>query len=67
MNSQTLGLRVASVIFGLVSLAQLTRVVTRAEVLVAGHPLLLWPSAVAFVVAAGLSVWMWRLSRSGTK
>jgi hypothetical protein len=37
MNSQVLGLRVASVIFGLMSLAQLLRLVIQPEVLVAGH------------------------------
>jgi len=65
MNSQVIGLRVASVVFGLVSLAQLGRLVTRAEVLVAGYQFPLWPSAVAFVVAGGLCLWMWKLSRAG--
>ena len=63
MNSQVVGLRVAAVVFGLVSLAQLGRLVTRIEVLVAGYVFPLWPSAVAFVVAGALSLWMWKLSR----
>ena len=67
MNSQTVGLRVAGVIFGLVALAQLLRLVTQVEVLVAGHPLPLWPNAVALVIAGGLSFWMWRLSYRGDK
>jgi hypothetical protein len=37
MNSQILGLRVATIIFGLMSLAQLLRLVIQPEVLVAGH------------------------------
>lgn len=45
MNSQVLGLRVASIIFGLVSLAQLLRLLIRPEVRVAGYELPLWPSA----------------------
>ena len=65
MNSQVVGLRVAAVIFGLVCLAQLTRLVTGAEVLVAGYAVPLWPNAVAAVIAGGLSVWMWKLSRGG--
>lgn len=65
MNSQMLGLRVASVVFGLVSLAQLGRLVTGADVSLAGHVFPLWPSGVAFVVAGGLCLWMWRLSRAG--
>lgn len=62
MNSQITGLRVAGVIFGLVALAQLLRLLTQAEVLVANHALPLWPSAVALVVAGAMSFWMWRLS-----
>jgi hypothetical protein len=65
MNSQVVGLRVASVIFGLVCLAQLGRLLARPEVMVAGHAFPLWPSGVAVVVAGGLSLWMWRLSRVG--
>jgi hypothetical protein len=65
MNSRTIGLQVAAVIFGLVSLLQLLRLLTGVEVLVASHAIPLWPNAVAFVVAAALSVWMFRLSRSG--
>ena len=65
MNSRTVGLQVAAVIFGLVSLVQLLRLLTRVEVLVAGHPVPLWPNAVALVIAGGLSAWMIKLSRSG--
>jgi hypothetical protein len=64
MNSQILGLKTAGIIFGLMCLAQLARLLIRPEVLVAGHHLPLWPSGLAFVVLAGLSLWMWRLSRA---
>ena len=37
MKSQSLGLRVASMVFGFMSLAQLTRFIMRAELLVAGY------------------------------
>jgi len=66
MNSQILGLRVASVIFGLMSIAQLVRLLIRPEVLVAGHLMPLWPSALAFVILGGLSLWMWKLSHTQT-
>lgn len=66
MSSQRLGLRVASVIFGLISVAQLMRLLIRPEILVAGHMLPLWPSALAFVALGGLSLWMWRLARRRT-
>ena len=64
MKSQILGLRVASIVFGLMSLAQLARFIMRAELLVAGYHFPLWPSALAFVVLGGLSLWLWRLSRT---
>jgi hypothetical protein len=65
MNSQVVGLRVASVIFGLVCLAQVMRLVMRPEVLVGGSVFPLWPSAVAVVVTGGMCLWMWKLSRTG--
>ena len=66
VNSQTVGLRVAGVIFALVCLVQLLRLLTGVEVLVAGHEVPLWPNAIAFLIAGGLSYWMWLLSYRGT-
>ncbi|MDO9110918.1 MAG: hypothetical protein Q7U40_09705 [Desulfatirhabdiaceae bacterium] len=63
MHSQTIGLRVASVVFGLMSVAQLARLIIRPEVLVAGYQMPLWPSALAFVLLGGLSIWLWKLGR----
>ena len=65
IHSQTQGLRVASVIFGLMALAQLGRIAMRPEVIVAGHSVPLWPSMVAVILLAGLSAWLWKLTRSG--
>jgi hypothetical protein len=62
MKSPILGLRVAGTVFGLGCLGQLLRLVARIEVLVAGHQVPLWPSAIAVVIAGGMSVWLWRLS-----
>ena len=67
MNSQILGLRVAGVIFGLMCLAQLSRLVIRPEMLVAGHQVPLWPSGLALVILGGLSLWMLKLSRMATQ
>ena len=64
MNSQIRGLKVASIIFGLMCLAQLLRLVLRPEVLVAGHRLPLWASGLAFLILGGLSLWMWKLARA---
>jgi hypothetical protein len=63
MRSQIIGLRVASVIFGLIALAQLARFVIGGRVIVGGHALPLWPSALAFFIFGGLSIWLWSLSR----
>lgn len=62
MNSRIAGLRVASAVFGLMSVGQLLRLVLQLNVTVAGHPLPLWPSGVALVIVGGLCVWLWRLS-----
>ncbi len=62
MNPQTLALRVASVVFGLMSLAQLLRAVIRVRLAIAGHPIPARLSLVAFVILALLSAWMWAAS-----
>jgi hypothetical protein len=62
MKSQILGLRVASVIFGLFTLAQVTRLVIQPEIRVAGHLMPLWPSVLAVVVIGCLCIWLWKLS-----
>ncbi len=62
MNSQILGLRVAGTLFGVMALAQPGRLVARPEVVVAGHVMPLWPSALAFVILTGLCFWMWKLA-----
>jgi hypothetical protein len=64
MKSQVLGLRVASIVFGFMSLAQLARLIMRAELMVAGYKLPLWPSALACVLLGGLSLWLWKLART---
>ena len=67
MNSQTTGLRVASVVFGLMAIAQLARLLIRPEVLVAGYLMPLWPTVLALIILGGLSLWMWTLARTPTK
>jgi hypothetical protein len=62
MNSQTLGLRVAGIFFAIFALGHLLRLITQAEVLVAGNQIPMWVSVVALIVAGGLSLWLWRLS-----
>jgi hypothetical protein len=67
MKSQSLGLRVAGTLFGLFCLVHLLRVITRVDVLIAGHSLPLWPNIVGVVVAGGLSLWMWSLSATAER
>jgi hypothetical protein len=62
MNSPMTGLRVASTIFGLVCLGQLTRFVLHLEVMVAGHHIPVWWSAVAALITALLCGWLGKLS-----
>lgn len=64
MNSQMLGLRVAGTIFALMALVQLSRLVTRFEVRVAGNQVPLSVSVVALIILSALSLWMWRLART---
>jgi len=62
MKTQITGLRVASVVFGLFAVGQLMRVLMRPDVIVAGHLLPLWPSVLAVIIFASLSLWLWKLT-----
>jgi hypothetical protein len=66
MKSQIIGLRVAGTIFGLMTLAQLARLVIRPEIMMAGHPFPLWPSAIAVIILGALSAWMWELTSASS-
>ena len=67
MDSQIFGLRIAGVIFGLISIAHLIRLIIRLEVLAGGYLIPLWPSALAFLILGGLSLWLWKLARIQSK
>jgi uncharacterized membrane protein len=62
MNSPTCGLRVASVVFGLICLGQLLRIIARFEICVAGCYIHRWASAIIVVITGVLCVWLWMLS-----
>jgi hypothetical protein len=51
---------VAAIFLWLIALAQLLRVLLRVRVTAGSHDIPLWPSAVAFIVLAGLGMWLWR-------
>jgi hypothetical protein len=62
MSSQSSGLRVASVIFALFAIGHVVRLVEQAQITVATYQIPMWVSVVALIIAAILSIWMWRLS-----
>lgn len=62
MNSPALGLRVASVIFGLACLGQLIRVILRIPVEIGSCIVARRWSAVAVLVLAALCGWLWSLA-----
>jgi hypothetical protein len=62
MNSQRTGLRVASVIFGLVTLAHIFRLFKHAKITFATHVIPIEVSWIGIIVSGVLCIWMWRLS-----
>jgi hypothetical protein len=67
MNSQILGLRVASVIFGLAGLGHLVRLLVKMQLVVGGWYVQRRWNVVAVIVCAALCIWLWRLSTQGAK
>ena len=63
MNRQTLGLRVAGTVFGIVAVGHLLRLATRVEIVIAGWEVPLWVNALGVLIAGGLCLWLWRLPR----
>jgi uncharacterized membrane protein YecN with MAPEG domain len=64
MNSQRAGLRVASVIFGVVAIAHIVRLFKHAPITFGSHTVPMSLSWVALIVAGVLCIWMWKLSAS---
>lgn len=66
MSRQVFALRVGGTVFGLMCLAQLTRVLLcpGVVVLVGGYQMPLWPSVLAAAFLSGLAFWMWRVTYS---
>jgi len=63
MNSPAFGLRVASIIIGLVSLAHLARLIFHFQIVIGSQLVPVWLSGVAFVVFGLLSIWLCKLAR----
>jgi tetrahydromethanopterin S-methyltransferase subunit E len=62
MNSQTLGLRLAGIIFGLVCLGHLWRLIRHTDVMIGSHLVPMWASVMGLIIAGVMSIWMWQLS-----
>ena len=62
MSSQKTGLRVASILFAIFAIGHILRLINHAEVTLGKHTIPMGVSWVALIVAALLSIWMWRLS-----
>ena len=62
MTSQTVGLRISSVIFGLVSLSHVARLWARAEIIIGGYHLGRIPSVIAIIITGGLAIWLAKLA-----
>ena len=56
---------IAIILFSLIAILQLARFILGWEVSVNGVGIPTWVSGVAFVVAAGVAVMLWRESRTG--
>jgi hypothetical protein len=62
VNSSKIGLRVASVVFGIFAVGHLLRLVNQAQVTVETYTIPMGVSWGALIVAGTLCMWLWRLS-----
>jgi hypothetical protein len=65
MSSQKSGLRVASIFFAIFAIGHILRLINHTQVTLGTHTIPMGVSWVALIVAALLSIWMWRLSSGG--
>ena len=62
MKSQIIGLRISSVIFGLVCLAHIARVAARIEIVIGHYRLGFLPSWICIIVTGWLCIWLSQLA-----
>lgn len=65
MNSQRIGLRLASVVFALFAIGHIVRLANRAPVTVGHYHVPMAVSVIALLIAGALCIWLWRLSSRG--
>lgn len=62
MDSARMGLRIAALIFGIISLGHLWRAIAHLPVQLGHFSVPQWPSVAAVILFGLLSLWLWRLS-----
>jgi hypothetical protein len=62
MKSKTVGLRVSSLIFGVVCLGHITRLCVRGGIVIDGHHFGLIPNLIFIIVTGGLAIWLAKLA-----
>ena len=67
MTSQRIALRIAAILFGLVCIAHIWRLIAQTELQINGIVLPMWPSVIAAIVTAMLTLWMWKLAGRGSQ
>ena len=62
MSSQTTGLRVAAIVFGIFALGHAARLYTHAKVIVAGYQIPIEASWIGLIIGGVLCIWLLTLS-----
>ena len=62
MNSRTIGLRISSVIFGLISLGHIARLWGRVDIVIGSHHLERSWSWISIIVTGLLAIWLAKLA-----
>jgi len=62
MSSQTAGLRVAAIVFGIFALGHAARLYTHAKVIVAGYQIPIEASWIGLIIGGVLCIWLLTLS-----
>jgi hypothetical protein len=62
MKARTIGLRVSSLIFGLICIAHIARLWARTEIVIGGHYFGQSWSAMGIIITGGLSIWLSKLA-----
>ena len=62
MNSPAAGLKLSAVIFAFIALVHVYRLIKGSQVIIGSHNIPIWFSIVGVMVAAILSIWMWKLA-----